>query len=123
MSEEISNKQIFEAIVGMKSDIVALQSTVTVLGASVKDLNESVVVLNERFDGLATHMDTSIAESEHRTKDFVERRIAAAVEEIVSPMRKIDTKDTALVEELAEKSIISPKESARITALSPFPAI
>ncbi len=91
--------------------------------AAIAQLKAGQEVLTETVQALATHVDTSIAESEYRMKDFVERRVTAAVEEIAPTMRKIDAKDTALVEQLEEKSVISPKESANITALSPFPAV
>lgn len=114
----------------MQADIAVLKKGQESLTAKVADLQQMGEETLEIVQGFASHLDgeterlrVEARQSEHRIMDHVDRRVAAAVEEVVSPMRKIDTKDTALVTQLEEKSVISPKESAKITALSPFPAV
>lgn len=79
--------------------------------------------VDEDLKDIREQVGSELRQSEARMRDFVDRRITSAVEEIAPTMRKIDHKDSALVEKLEEKNIISEGESADINSLSPFPAV
>lgn len=91
----------------------------------LKELLEAILGVSEAISALATHTDKQISEvrAEMATKDFVDRRISSAVEEIAPTMKRIDNKDSLLVKKLEEKKVISAKESATIVSMSPFPVV
>lgn len=86
-------------------------------------VDEDLVNVDVAIKNTKEEMRRDLRESEARMRDFIDRRITSAVEEIAPTMRKIDEKDSALVEKLEEKQVISVKESSNINSLSPFSAI
>lgn len=100
-----------------------------------EEIMDAVQTLTEVVQGLASHMDVrfdasdrktatkdDLRKSESNTRDFVDRRITDAIAEIVSPMRKIDEKDSALVTKLEQKMVVSTADASVIVAMSPFPS-
>lgn len=61
--------------------------------------------------------------TEASLRDFIDRRVADGVAEIAPVVRKVDAKDSALVERLAEKKVIAQNDKQEMLALSPFPNV
>lgn len=110
MANEPTSREILEAIQLFSNKV----------DEEFKDIRQEMAHMRAE---MATKDELAKVRAEMATKDFVDRRIASAVEEIAPTMRKIDQKDSALIEKLAKREVISEKESGDINALSPFPAV
>lgn len=112
--QQPTNKEIMEAITGLKDD--------------VSGLKDEIADVRETIHAFATHVDETFATkqdllaSEARTRDFIERRVSDVEEQLVKPMKAIDAKDSALVDVAKSKNIISANEATKIAAMSPFSA-
>ncbi len=81
--------------------------------------------LEKRFDGLETRFDgldnkVKTVETQMVTKDYLDRKLINLRDDLVLHIQKLDQKDTALVDVLQKKKVISKSERDGIVALRPF---
>lgn len=111
----------------MDSELVRMQADITEIKSSVHEIAEAIMTLathmDSRFDSVRGELRQEIRQSEANTRDFVDRRITDAVAEIAGTVRRVDTKDSALVLTLQKQKVVSPEQAKEIVSLSPFPAL
>lgn len=78
---------------------------------------------DEMRDELRGEFRKDLRATEASLRDFIDRRVADGVAEIAPVVRKVDAKDSALVERLAEKKVIAQNDKQEMLALSPFPNV
>lgn len=78
---------------------------------------------DETRDELRGEFRKDLRATEASLRDFIDRRVADGVAEIAPVVRKVDAKDSALVERLAEKKVIAQNDKQEMLALSPFPNV
>lgn len=96
-------------------------------GDILEALHAFSVNVDKRFDEtrdeLRGEFRKDLRATEASLRDFIDRRVADGVAEIAPVVRKVDAKDSALVERLAEKKVIAQNDKQEMLALSPFPGV
>lgn len=119
---------------GLEGRIGSLEGKVESLEGKVDSLERKTDILNEKIDenydelmltihNQSVHMDEEFSRvrNEMASKDHLDRKVDGLEVSIGGSLRQVDRKDTALVESLLVKKIISSQESENLITMSPFP--
>lgn len=129
--ENTDKKEILQAIEKLGSDLRGEMATLgTDLRGEMQEMREAhrediqflATQTDKKFDEFRKEIRTEIRQSEANTRDFIDKRVADIEGQLAPTIRSVDAKDSALVENLTQKKIISSTEASTITALSPFSA-
>ncbi len=109
------------------SDLSTIRRTVERIEGKGERLENTVLELHkdvvETINMLSTHTDAEFRQTrnEMASKDHLDRKVDGLEVSIGGSLRQVDKKDTALVENLLVKKIISSQESENLITMSPFP--
>ncbi len=127
MENEPTNRELMTAILGIAQDVSILKGDVSTLKGNIERLEKKVDSLHEEsmeaIQMLSTHTDAEFRQTrnEMASKDHLDRKVDGLEVSIGGSLRQVDQKDSALVENLVQKKIVSSQESQSIIAMSPFP--
>ena len=75
--------------------------------------------IDKRFDGIDGRLGT--IESTMVTKDFLTEKLADMKGDIITVVRKEDTKVVALINKMREKNSLTAEETKELLTMEPFP--
>lgn len=127
--EALKHDSVRGRIQYMKSDatIAVMKNSLERLETKIEDLEKITIDFHgdslEAINILSSHTDAEFRQtrSEMASKDHLDRKVDGLEIGVLGQITKIDKKDTALVEALEKKNIVSVSDSQMIIAMSPFP--
>lgn len=125
MPEEPTIKDV---LANVQDVLETMHSFSSNMDKQLKEVNEKLDThskqINElRSDVAVMRSDVNKTRSEMATKDYIDRRLDNLEVNLGTKTKDLDKKDSALVNKLAEKKIVSQDEQKEIVSMSPFPQI